>query len=128
MLRIDIAFILDPNFSFNANPDKDLAPTLKLGQVNNWQFRIYHATGLQHDFWRIFQLFQGNKCAMPNELGYRTKCESSKTIQILMSKGRLRSRIQISRLWMRDPENDGNFFDKEWQPVFRIRIQMGQRI
>ncbi len=31
-------FILDPTFYFDAKPEQDLAPTQKLGQVNNRPF------------------------------------------------------------------------------------------
>jgi hypothetical protein len=40
LILIDIVFILDPTFYFYANPEQDLAPTLKLGQINNRQISI----------------------------------------------------------------------------------------
>ncbi len=39
VLLIDIAFILDLTFYFDANPEQDLVPTLKLGKVNNRPFK-----------------------------------------------------------------------------------------
>ncbi len=75
-----------------------------------------HIKGQQQDFWSIFKVFQKNKYDMRTK-NWATKYELEKKYNNLLS-------VTIS---MRDPAKWYEL-DKKRQPVFRIQIQMGQRI